>query len=78
MLSCPRCQSADIRCWDERQLTWWEKDGSYGNTQVIGCMACNTCQLAFADVNPSDAELTAQGLWCDDDEHDALYRIGWR
>lgn len=58
-IKCPKCGSKNWRCWDERQLDWWHKDGSMAATQVIGCMACNDCQSAYADVNPSDKELLA-------------------
>lgn len=47
-------------------------------TQVIGCMACNDCQWAYPDVNPSDEELLAAGLFCVEDEQDTIYRAGWR
>jgi len=77
-IHCPKCGSKNWRCWDERELTWWKKNGSMGSIQVIGCLACNECQTAFADVNPTDAELKAAGLWCDSAEWDSIYRMGWR
>ena len=77
-IKCPKCGSKNWHCWDERQLTWWQSDGSMGDIQIIGCMTCNDCQHAYADVNPSDEALVAAGLWCDEDHQDALYRIGWR
>lgn len=77
-ITCPKCGSFNWRCWDERLLDWWHKDGSMGSTQVIGCLACNDCQWAWADVNPSDEELLADGLFCNDDEQDMNYRVGWR
>lgn len=77
MINCPRCGSSNWRCWDERTLDWWEKDGSMGGTQVIGCMACNDCNHAFADVNPEDAVMISAGLFCVDEERDQIYRIGW-
>lgn len=77
-IKCPKCGSKNWRCWDERQLEWWQQDGSMGSTQVIGCMACNDCDWAWADVSQSDEELLAAGLWCVDDEHETIYRAGWR
>lgn len=77
-IHCPKCGSKNWRCWDERQLTWWDKDGAMAGIQIIGCMACNDCQWAYADVHPSDAEMREAGLWCDEDEYDEKYRIGWR
>lgn len=76
---CPKCGSTNWRCWDERQLDWWDKkDGSMAAMQVIGCMACNDCQWAWADVNPSDEDLLAAGLFCVEEEQDTIYRAGWR
>lgn len=74
---CPKCGSKNWRCWDERLLDWWHKDGSMAATQVIGCMACNDCGTAYADVNPSDAELLADGFFCDEEEQTVIYRAGW-
>lgn len=77
-IKCPKCGSVHWHCWDERQLDWWEQDGSMGAIQIIGCMTCNDCHSNFADCDPSDEALRKAGLWCDEDEQSQLYRIGWR
>ena len=73
-IKCPKCGSTNWRCWDERQLTWWQKDGSMGGIQVIGMLACKDCDTSYADVNPSDSEMRELGLWCDEDEERSVYR----
>lgn len=77
-IKCPKCGSTNWRCWDERHLEWWNKAGEPAATQVIGCLACNDCQWAWADVSSSDEELLAAGLFCDEEEQDTIYRAGWR
>lgn len=76
-LKCPKCGSTNWRCWDERQLDWWNKDGEMAAIQIIGCMACKDCEWAWADVNPTDEELLADGLFCVEDEQNTIYRAGW-
>lgn len=76
-IKCPKCGSKNWRCWDERTLDWWHQDGSHGAVQVIGCMACNDCQWAYPDVNPPDQQLIADGLFCDEEEQNTIYRVGW-
>jgi hypothetical protein len=73
-IKCPYCGSKRWRCWDERQLTWWQKDGSMGAIQILGMLACLDCKNSYVDANPSNAELEADGLWVDDDEESSAWR----
>jgi hypothetical protein len=76
VIKCPHCGSTSWRCWDERTLDWWDNDtGELAGVQVVGCMACNICNTAWADVNPPDEAFTNASP--NDDERDQLYRVGW-
>lgn len=73
-LRCPKCKSTNWRCWDERQLDWWLPDGSLAGFQVIGMLACNDCNHAWADVNPSDEDMRADGAEPNADQERWVYK----
>ena len=74
MIICPKCGSQKWRCWDERTLEWWYPDGSSAGTQVIGMLACNDCNEAWADQNPTNEEMSEGGAAPDSDDDRLVYR----
>lgn len=63
VIHCPRCQSTNWRCWDERSFDCWDAEDNYAGTKVVGYLACNDCGAAWTDISvePDD------GCTCDDD-----------
>jgi hypothetical protein len=72
-IQCPHCHSTNWDCWDQRTLTWWEKDGSMGATQVLGMLRCKDCGQDWADENPTAKDLRAAGLWVEDEDERWAY-----
>jgi phage terminase large subunit GpA-like protein len=52
-IACPRCGSANWRCWDERSEWFEDKDGALFELPV-GYLACNDCQKAYIHYDEID------------------------
>jgi hypothetical protein len=66
---CPKCSSTNWRCWDERDITFRDKQTGELFEMPVGYMACNECGEAFLSYD-RDPSIEWMGTY------DADY--GWR
>lgn len=63
---CPKCQSTNWDCWDERSMDCWDKNGNYAGVEVAGGLRCKDCGNTWLDysVKNDDPDCECEG-WDD-------------
>ena len=53
-ISCPKCESTDWRCWDER-MEWFEYEDGELYEAPVGYLACKDCGTGYTHHFEGDA-----------------------
>lgn len=48
-IHCPKCQSDNWDCWDERVMDCWDKNGNHAGVEVAGGLRCKDCGNVWLD-----------------------------
>jgi hypothetical protein len=65
VIQCPKCGSANWRCYDEQTKSCWDADGREIVSFPVGYLVCNDCTHDWIDV----PALPIIGDDCDCDEY---------
>lgn len=66
VIRCPRCNSIDWGCWDERNYDCWNSQGEHVGTKVVGFLYCKACNERWTDVSIDPCE-DDDDCSCEDD-----------